>query len=274
MAKKKIILVLVFVSAFLYPSFVKAIEKENKIEVVKTQDEKDSKSIIKQAPKRNEFFFGYVNLAGTVLVSEKDRKLNKAIFADVFTKKRVTYIEGSLLPYGIKLKKVEKNKVVLEKKGREKILTLGDRNNYFREIKALKRSGYRQIAPNEWVVNSHYLFKNSEDLIKSVVESGLALKRLSKNPGIEISKNADNKMAGLGFKKGDRLIDINGTSLNGLKGLASAYEKMQQSENVTIKVLRNGKPVELNYWVARRGSPRYNMRQVLASEKIKKLLSM
>jgi type II secretory pathway component PulC len=274
MLKEKLIIGLIFVSAFSYPSFVKAVDKKNKTEVLKKQDKKDSKSIINQAPKRNEFFFGYVNLAGTVLLSEKDRKLNKAIFADVFTKKRVTYTEGSLLPYGIKLKKVEKNKVILEKKGREKILALGDKNNYFKEIKALKRSGYRQIAPNEWVVNSHYLFKNSEDLIKSVVESGLALKKLNKNPGIEISKNADNKMAGLGFKKGDRLVDINGTSLDGLKGLASAYEKMRHSENVTIKVLRNGKPVELNYWVARRGSPRYNMRQVLASEKIKKLLSM
>lgn len=274
MGKKKLIIGLIYVSAFLYPSFVKATNKENKTEVLKTQEEKDNKSIIKDTPKQNEFFFGYVNLAGTVLVSEKERKLNKAIFIDVFTKKRVTYAEGSLLPFGIKLKRVEKDQVVLEKKGREKILALRDRNNYFREIKALKRSGYRQIAPNEWVVNSHYLFKSSEDLIKSVVKSGLAMKQLSKNPGIEISKDADKKMAGLGFMKGDRLIDINGTSLNGLKGLASAYEKMQQSENVIIKVLRNGKQVELNYWVARRGSPRYNMQQVLESEKIKKLLSM
>lgn len=274
MLKKKFIIGLVGASVLSYSSFAKAIDKENKVEVSKTQDKKDNKSLIEPALKRNEFFFGYVNLAGTVLVSEKNRKLNKAIFADVFTKKRITFNEGSLLPYGIKLKKVEKNRVVLEKKGRKKILTLGDKNNYFREIKALKRSGYHQIAPNEWVVNSHYLFKNSEDLIKSVVESGMALKRLNKDPGIEIGKNADDKMAGLGFKKGDRLIDINGISLNGLKGLSSAYEKMQHSENVTIKVLRHGKPVELNYWVAKRGSPRYNMRQVLSSEKIKRLLSM
>ncbi len=78
----------------------------------------------------------------------------------------------------------------------------------------------------------------------------------------------------MGFKKGDKVIDINGASLDGLMGLASAYRKMRKSDNITIKVLRDGKSVELNYWVAKRGTPRYNMQEVLASSKIRKMLSM
>lgn len=234
-----------------------------------------SPKIIRVKPvAEGKFFFGYLNLAGTVLVSEKDRKQNKAIFQDVFTRKKVTFHEGSLLPYGITLKRVKKSGVVLEKKGENLTLALGDKNNYFREIKSLKRNGYKQIAKNEWVVNSHYLFTSTQDMIKTAVESGLTLRKSGKKPGIEIARDANRKIAGLGFEKGDKVIDINGTALDGLGGLVSAYRKMKQSDNVTIKILRNGKSVELKYWVAKRGSPRYNMQQVLSSDKIKKLLSM
>ena len=222
----------------------------------------------------DDFFIGYLNLAGTVLVSDVDRKLNKAVFQDAYTRRRVTYSEGSRLPFGIKLKKVEKDGVVLAKGDREMTLVLGNRKNYFGEIKALRRSGYRQIAANEWVVNSHYLFNGSQDIIKIAIDSGLTLKRSKKSPGIKIAGDTNKKMAGLGFKKGDKVIDINGSSLDGLMGVASAYRKMRKSDNITIKVLRDGKLVELNYWVAKRGAPRYNMQEVLASDKIRGMLSM
>jgi hypothetical protein len=254
-------------SLLLYPYLAGAVDKGSVVSG-------NEKSVANKIVAEDDFFIGYLNLAGTVLVSEKDRKLNKAVFQDVFTKKRVTYREGSLLPFGIKLKKVEKDGVILAKGELERTLALGDRNNYFREIKALRRSGYRQIAPNEWVVNSHYLFKGSEDLINIAVDSGLTLKGSKINPGIKIAGDTNKKMAGLGFKKGDKVIDINGASLDGLMGVASAYRKMRKSDNITIKVLRDGKPVELNYWVAKRGAPRYNMQEVLASGKIKKMLSM
>jgi type II secretory pathway component PulC len=267
--KRKI--TLIFALGLLIPYLVKADDAKIPEKNIKAQEPKNIKA---EPVAKSRFFFGYLNLAGTVLVSGKDRKQNKAIFQDVFTRKKVTFHEGSLLPYGIKLKRIEKSGVVLEKKGEELTLTLGDKNNYFREIKSLKRNGYKQIAQNEWVVNSHYLFKSTQDMIKSAVESGLTLKKSGKKPGIEIAKDADKKIAGLGFEKGDKVININGTALDGLKGLASAYQKMKQSDNVTIKVLRDGKPVELKYWMAKRGSPRYNMRQVLSSDKIKKLLSM
>ncbi len=252
-------------SLFLYPYLAGAVDNKSVV---------SEKNAANKIVAEGDFFIGYINLAGTVLVSEKDRKLNKAIFQDVFTRRRVTYSEGSLLPFGIKLKRVEKDGVVLAKGDLDRTLALGDRNNYFREIKALRRNGYRQVAPNEWVVNSHYLFNGSEDLINIAVDSGLTLKKSEKNPGIKIAGDANKRMAGLGFKKGDKVIDINGASLDGLLGLASAYRKMKKSDNITIKLLRDGKSVELNYWVAKRGAPRYNMREVLANDKIKKMLAM
>jgi hypothetical protein len=219
MMMKKITLIFCFL--FLNPCFTNAVGKD-----VKTPDggmKGQEEDLKKQLKKEGDFFFGYLNLVGTVLISEDDRKFNKAIFTDVFTRKKITYYEGSVLPFGIKLKIVEKNSVVLEKKGLEKSLFLRDKINYFGDIKALRRYGYQQIAQNEWVVNSHYLFRSSKDMIKLAVDSGLALKRSRKNPGVEIAKKPNKRITGLGFQKGDTVIDINGTSLDGLLGLALPF---------------------------------------------------
>ena len=279
--KKTIRIFLTFVlSLILFNPYPAAAEEKPKTPAKKavSKNTKVTKKIDnkKQTLKKNEgkFFFGYINLMGTIVISQTDRSKNKALIEDMFTKKKLSYREGADLPYGIKLKKIEDNQIIMEKKGKLQALRVGAKSNYFREIKTLKKNGYRKIGSNEWIVNSHYLFKNSEELIKLAVDSGLAIKKFSKRPGLEITKDADTKMAGLGFKKGDKVIGINGVALSKLKDLNSAYKQMQNKENITIKIQRNGKPVDLNYWMTKRGSPRYNMKKILSSEKIRKMFSL
>ncbi len=74
--------------------------------------------------------------------------------------------------------------------------------------------------------------------------------------------------------KGDIVVDINGAELGDAAGIAAAYKKMRNSNEITIKVIRDGKPIELKYRVAPKGSPRYKMKNVLESEKIRRMLSM
>ena len=91
--------------------------------------------------------------------------------------------------------------------------------------------------------------------------------------GVKISKPV-RKLTGLGFRKGDKVTAINGVSLDGMLDLVSAYKEMKNSESITISILRDGEEITQNYWVIKKGSPRYNMKQVLASDEIKSLLSM
>ncbi len=160
------------------------------------------------------------------------------------------------------------NKVVLEKDGQTLELALGEKIGYSADIKSLKNNGYRKLSDNEWAVNSHYLFTSNYEMIKMAVNSGLSM-----NKGVRITKPA-RKLSGLGFEKGDKITDINGVSLDGLFDLVTAYKQMNKSENITINILRDGEEVTYNYWVIKKGKPRYNMKQVLASDEIKKLLSL
>lgn len=213
-------------------------------------------------------FFGYVRLLGTIYHSDETGEKREAVITDVFTRKKGTYTEGSILPCGVKLKQIKADSVVLEKNNQQKTLSLHDKNNYFKEIKGLMKHGYHQIAPNEWIISPHYLFKSSEELINIAMNSELAFSHSDDISGLIISSLSNkSKIVNLGFESGDKVVNVNGVDLESVTSLSKAYQKMGNCKNVAFKIQRGGKPVDLLYWIAPKGSPRYNMQDVYKAVK-------
>jgi general secretion pathway protein C len=173
-----------------------------------------------------------VVLKGTLVCSECGQSF--ALLEDARSGKTTVLAQGAQFK-GYRLKKILSDKVILEADGKEVVLKLPKVKEYF---------------PKESKENT---FKISKKKVFEEISSGEFLKYMSlmpsKNPpGLKVTYVKPNSLIyRLGLRRGDIITNINDISIRTPEDSFSAFERLKNSDSVTITVLRNGSKVELRY---------------------------
>ncbi len=205
-------------------------------------------------------FWGYLRLVDTVFFGHNHPR-NKAIIKDLVTSQKAGYPLDSILPYGGRLIRILKDRVVLEKDGHKRSLKLFVSLDSPAGKKALLARGYQQVSQNEWLIRPNRLLGSNKK-----IESILAEAEISPagGRGFQLNKLKQGSLIGeLGFQAGDTVRAVNGEEIAEMKDVLLAYWQARKSPLITIRVERNQRPINLSYRIVPDGAPAYSVEDVL-----------
>ncbi len=107
----------------------------------------------------------------------------------------------------------------------------------------IRKTGEHEFEVDRSAVDA--LMANPADLMKTRV---VPEKEGDRVVGLKLYGIRPNSLLGaLGIENGDRLSSINGFEMNDPQKMLEAYSKLMRAEHLSANVVRNGKPMSLEF---------------------------
>ncbi len=187
-----------------------------------------------EKPSEETFSINDYSLKGTVVCSQCNHSI--AILKKGNSTKIVSVGEEI---DGFKVKQIYPDRVVFSRNGREIVLLIKGRKTEKNSVAGISQSERR--------------FTVSRREILRQISSGEFLKYInivpnSNPPGLKVNYvNTRSFIYKLGIRPGDVIVSINDIRIRTPEDSFAAFEKLKNSDSVTIEVLRRGKRVKLHY---------------------------
>lgn len=208
----------------------------------------------------------------SIIADDADPKTSRATIEDMDTGSTHTYYLGDTLPDSSRLVAVKQDYVVLQKKGVRKriFFNLGGEDRGDAGVPGA--DGYSQIGNNEFNMNPYRVFKGDADQVLD-----FSMKIHSSNgdmDGIQITDVRPNTLAALlGLKEGDVLLAVNNQPVDSVLNAVRACMNAHGSDDVQLKVRRNGRVTTLTYHLFWQGQGNWTSSDVLRSKAVSSLLN-
>jgi len=191
---------------------------------------------------------------------------SKAIILNLKTKKQDIYKEGDAVTEDAFVKKIYRNKVILDHGGKEEMLSQDEKfasrspSKQSKQIQS-KRSGSARFDLGELGDRvSRYRWELDREEVTQAIENASQLLtqvriiphftkgKLDQPDGFQISHV---KQGGffdkLGVMPGDLIKEVNGEPVNSPEKAFAAYQKFKNEANVQVSLERKNQPITLNY---------------------------
>lgn len=208
----------------------------------------------------------------SIIADDAAPKSSRATIEDTDTGSTRTYYLDDTLPDNSRLVGVKQDYVVLQKEGVRKriFFNLGSEDRGDAGVPGAE--GYSRIGNNEFNMNPYRVFKGNADQVLD-----FSMKIHSSNgdmDGIQITDVRPNTLAGLlGLKEGDVLLAVNNQPVDSVLNAVRACMNAHGSDDVQLKVRRNGRVTTLTYHLFWQGQGSWTSSDVLRSKAVSSLLN-
>ena len=216
-----------------------------------------------------------LQLKGTVVGD--DTSYSWAVIEDMTTRKQDLYKVGDVIS-GAKIIEIYRNRVILNRDGKEEILMVFDEDKVARLVgsqpvqpvplqqppsppkppDANSSQSRSELVPTK-VGENRWVF-NKDDINTAVNNANQILSEVNIAPyfedgaakGYKVENFREGSLFGkVGFKSGDIVKRVNGMSIETPEQLIQAYQKLKDAANIQVDVERNGNTVTLDYQINR-----------------------
>jgi general secretion pathway protein C len=216
-----------------------------------------------------------LQLKGTVVGD--DTSYSWAVIEDMTTRKQDLYKVGDVIS-GAKIIEIYRNRVILNRDGKEEILMVFDEDKVARLVgsqpvqpvplqqppsppkppDANSSQSRSELVPTK-VGENRWVF-NKDDINTAVNNANQILSEVNIAPyfedgaakGYKVENFREGSLFGkAGFKSGDIVKRVNGMSIETPEQLIQAYQKLKDAANIQVDVERNGNTVTLDYQINR-----------------------
>jgi len=203
----------------------------------------------------------------SIIAHETDPESSRATIEDRKTGSNRTYSVNDTLPDESRLAGIEQDYVVLEKSGVRKRIFLDapGQKSFGGAV-----TGFRKINEGEFDLNPYGVF--SGDASRALDFTMKVHSRDGEMEGIQVSGIGNHPLfRSLGLREDDVLVEVNGkpvdTLLNSVRACINAY----YSDDVQLKILRNGKIIDLTYHLYWEGQGSWTPGEILKSKAVSSL---
>jgi len=208
------------------------VEREGFFKPVKVVKKETKRIPIEETLSLNDY-----TLKGTVVCSRCGHSIA------ILEKGKVTKIVGEGEVFnGYRLKKVYPDRVIFSKSGRDIVLLLNRPKN---------KMPISEVNKEKLPAEKRFFVKRSEVLEE--ISTGRFLRYINivpvdNPPGLKVNYvNPRSFIYKLGIRPGDIIISINDIRIRTPEDSFSAFEKLKNSDSITIEIIRNGRKQRLNY---------------------------
>jgi len=172
-----------------------------------------------------------------------------AIVAQKTSASKTTIVEVGEIYAGYTLKEIALDNVIFSKSGKDYILKLKEssKTDYSRAVskvhsKNINKYGEYRVSKTD----IHYYSKNPNKIWKDIAIA--PVKKNGKITGFKVNRiKVNSKMAMLGLKKGDIIIEANNIKLSSFKDAINLYKNINKIDTIALIVLRNNQEKEIIY---------------------------
>jgi len=224
-----------------------------------------ARNLLKNPPNRPAF--GSFRLK-SIIADDAHPESGRATIEEIDTGSARTYALGDPLPDGSRLVEIKQDYVVLEKDGTRKRIFfsygIGGWNSS-------GTRGFAQVGDGEFNLNPYRVFRGDAD---RVLDFSLKIhSREGEMDGIQVLGIKPGTLAErLGLKDGDVLLEANGQKVDSLLNAVKANMNAYGSDDLLLKVRREGKIMNLTYHLFWEGEGSWTPADVIRSKAISSLL--
>lgn len=204
----------------------------------------------------------------SIIADDAHPESGRATIEEIDTGSTRTYALGDPLPDGSRLVEIKQDYVVLEKDGiRKRIFFSYGRGGW----NASGTRGFAQVGDDEYNLNPYRVFRGDAD---RVLDFSLQIhSREGDMDGIQVSGIQPGTLAErLGLKDGDVLLEANGQKVDSLLNAVKASMNAHGSDDLLLKVRRDGKVISLTYHLFWEGQGSWTPADVMGSKAVSSLL--
>jgi general secretion pathway protein C len=196
----------------------------------------------------------HVRLLGTSLVAGHQAF---AVIEDQQTGRQMLYHLGEMIPDTGRLVKIERTSIVIDEGGQlatlsmqEQKLTPGTRTRFQRpRYGQVYHQGIRRVGANRYVVARATVDSNLQNMAQLFTQIR-AVPNLQDghSTGFTLSDIQPGSIfQAIGLHDGDVLTSVNGQDVSDPTRAIQLLGQLRESPSISLQVMRNGRPVELNY---------------------------
>jgi hypothetical protein len=204
----------------------------------------------------------------SIIADDAHPESGRATIEEIDTGSARTYALGDPLPDGSSLVEIKQDYVVLEKNGvRKRIFFSYGRGGW----NSSGSRGFAQVGDDEFNLSPYRVFRGDAD---RVLDFSLKIhSREGEMDGIQVSGIKPGTLAErLGLKDGDVLLEANGQKVDSLLNAVKASMNAHGSDDLQLKVRRDGKVMSLTYHLFWEGQGSWTPADVMGSKAVSSLL--
>ncbi len=211
-----------------------------------TQAEQSAQANAKANAKTKAYGISYLILKGLY----GSRFNGFAILAKKEAPKKTTIVGIGEVYVGYKLKEIELRQVIFTKSGKEYVLVLEDKvsksSSKVSRVSKVRRGGDDSAPRSVTKADINVYSKNPSKIWKEIAIA--PLKKDGKIVGFKVNRiKKGSKMAELGLKKGDIIIEANNIKLKSFRDALALYKKIDKIKTISLVILRNNEEKEIIY---------------------------